>query len=415
MTKSRYNWEDGPPLLENHSRCKHEIIRDYLIQYIDVLATSLLRYPDKTLNLTIVDGFAGGGKYLYQNKEVDGSPLVILKAVKTAKAELNIKHQRPGRNPLNVKVDFFFVERERSAAECLKKILRSEGYSGENIKVLNSEFSTKSQEIIQFIKGKSGNRPGRAIFILDQCGFSQVLFSQIRNIMSPLKAEVILTFAVDALLAFFKNGKSTLKTIGLTDPEIAQITSQHNNPDKCRKDIQYILSRHLQKTGAQFYTPFCIYGDTSNWGYWLVHLSGHYRARDEIMKIHWDKGNDLVHYGDAGIDMFGYRSKQDEGFTKQLSISEEFRFDRIAQEKVENALRKELPELMYEIEEISYKDLLIKIFNHTPANRDTINKVLWESIESKEFLISRRGPTNIKDKDVIKRSPQKVITFSKPK
>ena len=123
----------------------------------------------------------------------------------------------------------------------------------------------------------------------------------------------------------------------------------------------------------------------------------------------------MVHYGSAGIDMLGYRSKQDEKFTKQLLIGEDFRFDRIAQKRVENALREELPELIYKVEEIRYRDLLNDIFNHTPAKREIINSILWEFVENKELIISRKDPKNIKDEDVIKRSTQRVIPFDKPK
>ena len=395
--------------------CKHEIIEDYLLRYIDVLTTRLLPYPDKTFNLTIVDGFSGGGKYLHKNKEVDGSPLVILRAVKAAKAKIDIKYQNLNHKPLNLNVDFFFVDNNKATIEFLKKTLQNEGHSGKNIHVRNSKFSTALPEIVKFIKNKSGNRPGRAIFILDQYGFSNVLFSQISRIMSPLKAEVILTFAIDALLARFKKGIPALEKTGLTHTDIAQITSQRNTPDECRKAIQYTLSKHLQEAGAPFYTPFCIYGDKSSWGYWLVHLSNHYRARDEMMKVHWDKGNHMVHYGSAGIDMLGYKSKQDEKFTKQLFIGEDFRFDRAAQKRVENALREELPKLIYKVGEIRYRDLLNGIFNHTPAKREIINNILWELVENKEIIIPRKDRKNIKDKDVIKRSTQRVIPFDKPK
>ena len=46
------------------------------------------------------------------------------------------------------------------------------------------------------------------------------------------------------------------------------------------------------------------------------------------MNIHWNKGNELVHYGNAGIDMFGYRSNHDEKYTGQYLLGDNFRFDR---------------------------------------------------------------------------------------
>ena len=120
---NRYDWSNGPPVLENHSRCKHEIIRDYLVRYMCVVAEGFLRFSNKKFNFTIVDGFAGGGKYLYRNNEVDGSPLVILKAAQEASVLINHKRTELGCDSLNINTDFFFVEKEKDAAEYLKRTL----------------------------------------------------------------------------------------------------------------------------------------------------------------------------------------------------------------------------------------------------------------------------------------------------
>ena len=407
---NRYDWNNGPPVLENHSRCKHEIIRDYLVRYMCVLARGSLRFPNKKFNLTIVDGFAGGGQYSYKNKIVDGSPLVILKAAEEATIHINSERETRVRDSLNMNVDFFFVEKERKSADFLRDTIKNEGYSDGRTHVLHGAFGTHLPKIINFIKAKSHGKAGRAIFILDQYGYSQVLFDQLRQIMTSLKSEVILTFAVDSLVAYLsEKGKSTLKGTGFTDADIAQIHRQ-DNPDKCRGMIQQVLSKHILDMGFSF-TPFCIYGDKSHWGYWLVHLSSHYRARDEMMNVHWDKGNTLVHYGGAGMDMFGYRSKSDENYTEQSLLGDEFRFDSHANERVLKDLRQELPEFIYQKGEIRHCDLLKEVFNHTPANREKINKVLWEGVESKELSVPRRDVRNIKDSDVIKFAPQRIMKF----
>ena len=408
----RYNWQNDIPILENHSRCKHEIIRDYLIQYMCVVAKGFLPYADKTFNLTIVDGFAGGGKYAYENKEVDGSPLVILKAAQEAKTLIAIERAELGRDPLNMNIDFFFVEKEKNAAEFLRNTLKSEGHFNERTHVLHGEFGDYLPNIIKTIKGKSGGMKGKAIFVLDQYGFSQVLLGQLRKIMVSLRSEVILTFAVDPLVAYLGGEKKpTLQKIGFTDADITQIY-QRNNPDECRGMIQYVLTKHICDMGFSF-TPFCIYGDTSHWGYWLVHLSSHYRARDEMMNIHWNKGNQMVHYGGEGLDMFGYRSKQDEKHTKQSMLVDAFRFDHYAKEKVLTALRNEIPKLIHQKNQIRYSDLLNETFNHTPANREIIKRVLREGVGNKEFSIPRREVKNIKDDDIITASPQKSIFITR--
>ena len=378
-----------------------------------VVARGFLPFNNKTFNLTIVDGFAGGGKYLYENKEVDGSPLILLNAVQAASSLIQIEREGLGRDSLNINTDFFFVEKEKAAFEYLQSALTNrEEYRNNKVRVMHGEFDVQLPEIIQFIKEKSRGRRGRAIFILDQCGFSQVLLSQIRQIMDSLEAECILTFAVDALVAYLcENQEITLRKFGFTEDDIRQIRKQ-DDPNQCRDIIQHVLSRHILEMGFSF-TPFCIYGDTSNWGYWLVHLSKHYRARDEMMQVHWDKGTELVHYGGAGIDMFGYRSNTDERHTGQYLLGDEFRFDFNAKKKVLNSLREEIPELIYQRGSIQHSDLLNETSNHTPANREMISEVLWEGVESKEFSIRRRNAKNIKDGDVITASRQMVIRISR--
>lgn len=70
MTKL-YEWNLGQslPVLGEHSVAKHEIYEQYIRIYID----RLTRTPSQTmLNLTIVDGFSGGGLYRLGSAEVDG-------------------------------------------------------------------------------------------------------------------------------------------------------------------------------------------------------------------------------------------------------------------------------------------------------------------------------------------------------
>jgi three-Cys-motif partner protein len=65
MSIEKYEWVVGerPPELEAHSATKHAVLGSYLSRYLEVL-TSNPRLD--TLSLTLVDGFAGGGQYMFQ-------------------------------------------------------------------------------------------------------------------------------------------------------------------------------------------------------------------------------------------------------------------------------------------------------------------------------------------------------------
>src|SRR5690348_6027506 len=79
------NWKTGKfPQLEIHSEKKLELLRDYLVLYLEIVTkgTAGKEYQ----YVTLVDGFAGGGVYDGQKL---GSPITILKAVEEAEAKIN--------------------------------------------------------------------------------------------------------------------------------------------------------------------------------------------------------------------------------------------------------------------------------------------------------------------------------------
>ena len=68
---------DSLPILDDHSLTKHRILREYLERYVAIL-TKNRSIPQ--LNLSLVDGFAGGGAYQHQktNERLPGSPVLML-------------------------------------------------------------------------------------------------------------------------------------------------------------------------------------------------------------------------------------------------------------------------------------------------------------------------------------------------
>lgn len=104
----KYDWEIGSelPQLDEHSETKHLIIADYLKRYVEVyMANATI----ERLPLTVVDGFAGGGKYraFNRNETTDGSPFLILKSIQEAEALLNIGR----RKPRSIDAEYHFIEK----------------------------------------------------------------------------------------------------------------------------------------------------------------------------------------------------------------------------------------------------------------------------------------------------------------
>src|SRR6185369_17054559 len=96
MSDEHHSWDIGspPPPILSHSLAKHRVIEQYLRLYIEVLTANL---RIREFRLTLVDGFAGGG--LYQDARTrearDGSPLLMLKAMRDAAASAQAKRSKP--------------------------------------------------------------------------------------------------------------------------------------------------------------------------------------------------------------------------------------------------------------------------------------------------------------------------------
>ena len=103
MSKKHYDWRIGEPLplLGDHSVAKHGISEQYLGIYIERLTRT---FSQTMLNLTIVDGFCGGGLYRHGGREADGSPLRLLRAVEEADQALKAARIKG----FQVRADFIF-------------------------------------------------------------------------------------------------------------------------------------------------------------------------------------------------------------------------------------------------------------------------------------------------------------------
>lgn len=159
MAKVPYQWALGerPPPIQQHSVAKHEILRAYLIAYIQTLISSPRQ---EEFRLTLIDGFAGGGVYRHASttQEVLGSPFVMLEAVKEAEFLVNRERQKKVR----LHLDYFFIENDKGAAEVLRYELCSRGYGGQlgqSIFIFQSKFQDRANEIVSFVKKKSSRRP----------------------------------------------------------------------------------------------------------------------------------------------------------------------------------------------------------------------------------------------------------------
>ena len=205
---------------------------------------------------------------------------------------------------------YHFVDVEKDHTDRLRKVLNERGYVVDNEKIVihNNPFEDVADKIIADIQVRRP-RSGRAIFLLDQTGYTHVALSLVARIFRELAtAEVILTFAGDALLNFLSDTPQMIKAVSpwvLTGQQISELI-EYQNMDGGRALAQRALCQHLQiVTGATYYTPFFIRPRQSRRALWFVHLSRHPTARDVMIQRHWENNNTFVHYGTGDFAMLG--------------------------------------------------------------------------------------------------------------
>jgi three-Cys-motif partner protein len=414
----KYDWQIGhtPPELDPHSAAKHAVLRSYTRRYIDVL-TSDPRHD--RLNLTLIDGFAGGGAYLWHGEPAPGSPMILLEEI--AAAQARFQHERT--KPFQLNAEFIFVEKIAGNYVFLEDTIRKSPFSswtGKNIQMLNAEFEAELPRIIAHIQKRGGSH--RCIFFLDQFGYNQVSFDAIRTILTSLQnTEIILTFNVDYLIDYLSREEAFLtavKPVELTMDHIQEMLLLKDQR-QARWAIQHLLYSHLvRQTGAPFYTCFFVKAPESHKSYWLVHISKHPKARDEMALRHWALGNHFIHQGREGLRMLGFDPERD---INQIPL--DFLFDDNAEARSTKVLREELPPLIFDRQmqadgPPSMSRLFTAIANETPATTELISKVLVGlRAESEIEIVTKDGrpkprSTHVEWTDVILPAKQRSMFSS---
>src|ERR1700730_17645184 len=165
MTKKHYDWKIGeaPPKIGPHSLAKHRILRRYIERYIEIVTATSWQ---EQLNITLVDGYSGGGRYAFGRETVPRGTVVLLVAVPVAEAKLNAARPKGFR----INADFLFVDQNPDHTEFLRAEIAQSPFKSEldrSIRIWTADFNERVEDVIQAVRARSP-RAGRAIFLLDQ-------------------------------------------------------------------------------------------------------------------------------------------------------------------------------------------------------------------------------------------------------
>jgi three-Cys-motif partner protein len=387
MSSPKYEWIVGqsPPMLDPHSRAKHRLLRAYLERYIEIL-TANPRH--ESLRISLIDGFCGGGEYLHQKEIVPGSPLILLQEIAAAQVKLDATRTKPTR----LSAEYIFVDNTKENLTYLRHCISQSPFAtllDSSIELIHRSFEASLPDIVRKVKSRGSSE--RAIFFLDQYGYSDVSLQAIRTILAELKQpEIILNFSVDSLIGYLNADESFLRGVAPVELSLQQLHEmldiKSQNQREARWLIQHFLYQHLiQRMGTEhYYTCFFLKSSESHRAYWLVHISKHPRARDEMAERHWALTNHFVHHGKAGLQMLGFDPEKD---LEQLPL--DFLFDDNAAARSHAALLDQLPQRIYGAGnvEVTLGSIFTEICNETPATISHVSGVLTELRNEKDIEI----------------------------
>jgi len=282
------------------------------------------------LRLSIIDGFCGGGCYVTEDgKLVDGSPLLMMRAVREARMMLNQER----RNPRNINVHYSFIDILPDTTRYLSHWLTAKRDENaidladyRQTDVMTSDFLKSLPSLIQKVQQRKMGE--HALFVLDQYSYKDIPLPEIANILRTLKgAEILMTFNVDNLITYLSDraaNRKPLEKIGLNRyiPWAKLRSLKATQKQEWRRTLQRHLAHGIKyETGAQFMTLFFVRPHGLNsWGYWLIHLSNQYRAHEVMKTIHWKHATEFGHELEPGVFVLGYNANKDDTYTGQQTF-----------------------------------------------------------------------------------------------
>ncbi len=113
MAEKPYKWVNGTKL-EDHSRRKHKILREYFFEYLTVRC----QLPkQERFRLAVIDGIAGGGRY---DCGTSGSPLLFIEELKRTIESVNAQRAAQGLGSIEIESLLVLNDDSEDAIESLK-------------------------------------------------------------------------------------------------------------------------------------------------------------------------------------------------------------------------------------------------------------------------------------------------------
>ncbi|WP_169544591.1 three-Cys-motif partner protein TcmP [Sneathiella aquimaris] len=399
MAKKEYDWDNGAKL-EDHTKKKHEILKEYFRQYL----ITRCKIPQmEKFRLAIVDGFSGAGQYSCGEF---GSPLIFIHTLNEVVQEINLSRTDKGMKPIFIECLLMLNDADPTAIQHLKvnvaPYLAGIVAENPNLNIHVEYFHSKFEDVYPEIKQRlTAARCSNVLFNLDQCGYSQIKTTILRDIMTSWKsAEIILTFMIKSLLTYLSPSNEN-NAVPLEDNVKAQIQDLLQSsdgviskPDWLGKTEQLVFE--YLKACAPYVSPFSI-NNPHGWQYWLMHFANAHRARQVYNNVLYENENAQAHFGRSGLKMLSYDPSK-EG---QL-----FLFNQSARDSSKEELYDDIPRVISDAGDVlSIEDFYKTAYSETAAHSDDIHEMMIENPDVEvltEAGRERRKPNTIKPTDTLK-------------
>jgi three-Cys-motif partner protein len=373
MVAKRYSWETGATL-EEHSKCKHKILREYFARYLVVRC----QLPQRArFRLAIVEGFSGGGRYACG---AAGSPIIFIEELHAATERFNLKRISEGMALLDIECLLVLNDESRKAIELLKTytqpllaaVKANVAKLHLQIEYLNKPFDEAYPEIKQLLE-RGGYR--NVLFNLDQYGHSHVERNTLDDIIASFaSAEIFYTFAISSLLAFLRKSNPRLLAaqlgfLGATPADLSSLEGEMSN-NAWLGAAERLVFESFRRC-ATYVSPFSI-NNPDGWRYWLIHFANNYRARQEYNNVLHQNSSTQAHFGRSGLHMLSFDPAHDSNTL--------YLFDMSGRAEAKKQLSEDIPRLVTDFgDAVGISEFYGSIYNMTPAHMDDVHAAIVEN------------------------------------
>lgn len=404
MVAKRYDWENGVAL-EDHTRRKHKILREYFARYLAVRCV----YPQQTkFRLAIIDAFSGGGRYMCG---AAGSPLIFIEELRLAAESFNVKRKSDGMAPIDIECFLILNDAEPATIAILRNhvapllaAIRAE-VPQLHIQVVYHEQNFESL----FPDIKASLQQGRyqnVLFNLDQYAHSDVNLATLRDISVAFNsAEIFYTFGISSLIAFLHKSDPAALAKQLAflgaGADLSKLEQQMSRTEWLGAAERLVFG--CFRDCAQFVSPFSI-NNPDGWRYWLIHMANNYRARQEYNNILHQNSSMQAHFGRSGLNMLSFDPSHEASL---------YLFDVSGRTLAKQQLLEDIPRVVTDFgDAISVGEFYGSIYNMTPNHTDDIHAAMVENTDLEVLTESggvRRRPNTIRANDTLRMKRQRTF------